>query len=254
MNTWSKEETIIAFNVYCKVPFKSSRKTNPIIVKYAKILGRTPSALNMKVGNIGRLDPSLKEKGITGLEHGAKMEQEVWDEFYGNPEKLAFESERLIAKFSKQNIETSAEIETNDLPQGKEREVIIKQRINQSFFRSAVMSSYNFQCCISGVGNPELLEACHIVDWSEDENNRTNPRNGLCMNPFFHKAYDRQLLAITPDLIIVISQKLIQNTHELRFKDYLKCINGNKIMLPDKFLPQKDLLEIHYNKFKTAIG
>ena len=181
------------------------------------------------------------------------MEQEVWDEFYGNPEKLAFESERLIAKFSKQNIETSAEIETNDLPQGKEREVIIKQRINQSFFRSAVMSSYNFQCCISGVGNPELLEACHIVDWSEDDNNRTNPRNGLCMNPFFHKAYDRHLLAITPDYKIIVSNKLIQNTSEIQFKNYLKEINGTKIMLPDKFLPNKDLLYIHFQKFSNTL-
>lgn len=253
MNNWSKEETIIAFSVYCKVPFKNSSKTHPIIIKYAKILGRTPSALNMKVGNIGRLDPSLKEKGITGLVHGAKMEQEVWDEFYNNPEKLAFESERLIAKFTKLNIEISSGIKTTDLPLGKERETIVKQRINQSFFRATVMSSYNFQCCISGVGNPELLEACHIVDWSQDEFNRSNPRNGLCMNPFFHKAYDKQLLAITPDLTIIISEKLLHKTHETKFKNYLKELNGNKIILPDKFLPQKDFLEIHYNKFKTTL-
>ncbi|MDR1792187.1 MAG: hypothetical protein LBR36_01890 [Bacteroidales bacterium] len=25
-NNWTKEETIIAFNVYCKIPFKSSSK------------------------------------------------------------------------------------------------------------------------------------------------------------------------------------------------------------------------------------
>ena len=249
MNLWTREETIVAFNVYCKIPFKSSSKTHPMIIKYAKILGRSPSALNMKVGNIGRLDPDLKELGITGLVHGAKMEEEVWNEFYGNPELLAFESEKIIARLSKLSIEASTSIKTDDLPQGTERSVIIKQRVNQSFFRSAVMSAYNFRCCISGVNVPDLLEACHIVDWSQDEQNRTNPKNGLCMNPFFHKAYDKDLLGITPDLIIVISEKLIQNVTDGSFLNYLRELNGRSILLPDKFLPQRKLLEIHYNRF-----
>ena len=97
MRNWTREETIVAFNVYCKIPFKSSSKSHPTIIKYAKILGRTPSALNMKVGNIGRLDPDLKNVGIKGLTHGAKIEEEVWNEFYGNPDLLAYESEKLIA-------------------------------------------------------------------------------------------------------------------------------------------------------------
>lgn len=59
-SNWTWEETIVAFNVYCKVPFKNSSKTNPTIIKYANIIGRSPSALNMKVGNLGRLDPELK--------------------------------------------------------------------------------------------------------------------------------------------------------------------------------------------------
>ena len=55
-----------------------------MIIEYARILGRSPSALNMKVGNIGRLDPDLKSQGIIGLVHGAKMEEEVWKEFNDN--------------------------------------------------------------------------------------------------------------------------------------------------------------------------
>ena len=249
MDKWTREETIVAFNVYCKIPFKSSSKTHPMIIRYAKILGRSPSSLNMKVGNIGRLDPDLKEQGITGLIHGAKMEEEVWNEFYGNPELLAFESEKIIALLSNQSIEVSTSIKTDDLPQGSERSVIIKQRVNQSFFRSAVMSAYNFRCCISGVTVPDLLEACHIVDWSQDEQNRTNPKNGLCMNPFFHKAYDKYLLGITPELKIVISEELIQNVIDTSFQSYLRELDGRNILLPDKFFPQRELLEMHYDRF-----
>lgn len=249
MNKWTREETIVAFNVYCKIPFKSSSKTHPMIIKYAKLLGRSSSALNMKVGNIGRLDPDLKERGITGLIHGAKMEEDVWNEFYGNPELLAFESEKIIAQISNQSIEDSTAIQIDDLPQGTERTAIIRQRVNQSFFRSAVMSAYNFKCCISGVNTPQLVEACHIVDWSEDPNNRTNPKNGLCMNSFFHKAYDKYLLAISPDLFIIVSEELFQSATEESFFNYLKEINGRKIFTPDKFFPQRELLSLHYNKF-----
>lgn len=249
MNKWTREETIVAFNVYCKIPFKSSCKTHPMIIKYAKLLGRSPSALNMKVGNIGRLDPNLKAQGIKGLDHGAKMEEEVWNEFYDSPELLAFESEKIIAHLANQSIEVSTSIKTDDLPIGEERSRIIKQRVNQVFFRSAVMSAYNFHCCISGVSVTELLEACHIVAWTKDKKNRTNPQNGLCLNPFFHKAYDKHLLGITPDMKIVISEELLSRTTEESFLSYLKALNGKSILLPDRFPPLQELLAIHYNEF-----
>lgn len=249
MNKWTREETIVAFNVYCKIPFKSSSKTHPMIVKYAQILGRTPSALNMKIGNIGRLDPDLKKHGIKGLVHGAKMEEKVWDEFFENIESLVMESEKIIAQLSKKSIEDSIDIQIKDLPLGTDRNVVIKQRVNQSFFRSTVMSAYNFKCCISGINNSQLVEACHIIDWAEDTRYRTNPKNGLCMNPFFHKAYDKGLISITPDLSIIVSEELLQSTKEKSFFNYLKEINRRKILLPDKFLPDRELLAFHHNKF-----
>ena len=249
VNKWTREETIIAFNVYCKIPFKDCSKSHPMIVKYAKIIGRTPSALNMKVGNLGRLDPKLQARGIVGLGHGAKMEVEVWNEFYENPDNLAYESESLIAKFAKRNIESVAGIDVSNLPEGKERLAIIKQRVNQAFFRSAVICSYDFKCCISGVGNSELLEACHIVDWSEDKVNRSNPENGLCLNSLFHKAYDKHLIAITPDYYIIISDKMIEKTEDEAFKDYLLGLQNKKLILPNRFYPNRDFLDYHYQKY-----
>lgn len=250
-NEWTKEETIVAFNVYCKVPFKNSSKTNPTVIKYAKILGRSPSALNMKIGNFGRLDPNLRAKGIVGLGHGSKMEEIVWNEFANNPEKLAYESELLIAKFAKKGIEETSEIDLENLPQGIERTAIVKQRVNQSFFRSAVLSSYNFCCCISSVKIPALLEACHIVDWAKDEKQRLNPTNGLCMNSFFHKSYDKNLIAITPDYEVKISKKLFESIENENFKTYLESIQSLKIKLPDRFLPNKEFLDAHYKEFRN---
>ena len=133
-NNWTREETIIAFNIYCKIPFKNSSKTNPTVIKYANIIGRSPSALNMKIGNLGRLDPELKKQGITGLVNGSKLEEDVWNEFNGNWDKLAFESEQLIAEFQNKKIEEIEEIDLTELPEGKERETIIKARVNQCCF------------------------------------------------------------------------------------------------------------------------
>ena len=128
-SNWTREETIVAFNVYCKIPFKSSRKTNPTIIKYANIIGRSPSALNMKVGNFGRLDPDLRKQGIIGLANGSKLDKIVWSEFYGNWEKLSYESELLIAEFQNKPVEELIEDEVFKFPIGIEREALIKQRV-----------------------------------------------------------------------------------------------------------------------------
>lgn len=250
-NNWTREETIIAFNVYCKIPFKSSSKSNPTIIKYANIIGRSPSALNMKVGNFGRLDPELKKQGIVGLAHGSKLEEEVWDEFNGNWEKLAFESEQLIAKFSNRPIEEVSEIEVEDIREGIERETIVKQRVNQSFFRSTVLSSYYFKCCITGLSIPDFLVASHIIPWSRNTEQRLNPRNGLCLNSIHDKAFDRGFITITPEFNIRVSGFFGDFEKEKAVQDFFMKYENQKINLPDKFLPTKEFLDYHYhNIFK----
>src|SRR5690606_28793261 len=176
-NNWTKEETIIAFNVYCKVPFKNSSKTNPIIVKYAKIIGRSPSALNMKVGNFGRLDPELKKQGIVGLTHGSKIEEKVWEEFNGNWEKLAFESEALIANYVDLHIDKTSVIESYYLvyKEGNDKELIVKHRVNGNFFCSTILSSSYSKSCFTGLSIPDFLVASQIVPWSMDKENRLYP-------------------------------------------------------------------------------
>ena len=247
---WTREEIIVALNLYCKIPFKESRSSHPLVKQYAKLIGRTPSAMNLKIGNLGRLDPTLRAKGIVGLSNGSKLDEIVWNEFIENPDSIAFESERIIAKYKQQDIETSCDIDLESLPTGKERKAVVRQRVNQVFFRNAVLTSYNYQCCISGVSNKSLLEACHISSWSDDINNRTNPCNGLCLNSFFHKAFDNFLFTITPDYIIDISEKLFDTTANGQFKDYLFGINGTPIQLPVRFVPDTKLLMQHFEQYQ----
>lgn len=245
-NNWTREETIVAFNVYCKIPFKSSSKTNPTIIKYANIIGRTASALNMKVGNFGRLDPELKKKGIGGLGHGSKLDEIIWNEFNGNWEKLAFESELLIAHFQNKTIEQTIEFDFENLPQGKEREALIKVRINQSFFRSTILSSYNQKCCITGLSIPDFLVASHIVPWKEDELNRLNPHNGLCLNSIHDRAFDRGFITITPNFKIKISKYFEDYSTDNAVLDLFFKYDNLPVILPDRFLPSQVFLDYHY--------
>jgi putative restriction endonuclease len=243
---WSRDELILAFNLYCKIPFGKIHNRNPEIIALAKSLGRTPSAVSWKLANFARLDPSLRNRNIAGASHGSKLDVEVWDEFNKDWEKLCFESERLLAEKTGRQIEEVTEIETIDLPKaGIERESIVKIRVNQSFFRKAVLAAYDFKCCITGLGIIELLNASHIVPWSKDEINRVNPRNGLCLNAIHDRAFDRGLLTITPEFKIRISKSIRRNIIDSAAQDFLLRYDGSEIKLPTRFLPDANFLKYH---------
>jgi putative restriction endonuclease len=245
-NNWTREELILVFNLYCKIPFGTIHIRNPQIITLAKILRRTPSAVSWKLANFARLDPSLQGRNIAGASHGSKLDVEVWDEFNNNWEKLSFESEKLLAEKTGKRIEAITNIEFFDLPKvGKEREAFVKIRVNQSFFRKAVLAAYDFKCCITGLGIPELLNASHIVPWSKDEVNRVNPRNGLCLNAIHDRAFDRGLLTITSEFKIKISKSIKRNDADGAIQDFLLRYDGFEIKMPTRFLPDTDFLKYH---------
>lgn len=246
---WSREELILAFNLYCKTPFGRIHLRNPEIIALAKILGRTPSAVSWKLANFARLDPALKKRAIGGASHGGKGEIEIWDEFSQDWESLSFESERLLAEMSGKNIEQVANIDENELPRkGKERELLVRVRVNQNFFRAAVLTAYNFRCCITELSVTELLNASHIIPWSKSKKNRVNPCNGLCLNAIHDRAFDRGLLTILPDYTIKVSSVLKKLSKNIAVRDFLLRYDGSTIKTPERFLPDKLFLKYHNKK------
>lgn len=244
-NIWSKEQTIIALNLYCKIPFNKVSSTHPDIIRIAQIIGRSPNSVKMKIGNFGSFDPELKRRGIVGLSNTSKMDEIVWNEFINNWDKLVYESELLIAKYSKLPVERITNIDLTNIPVGKEREAVIKQRVNQSFFRATILSSYNLKCCITGLSVSEFLVASHIIPWAKDEKNRLNPYNGLCLNSIHDKAFDRGFITITPDYKIKVSNYLKDYKKEDAIADFFLSLENKSILLPDKFHPSKEFLNYH---------
>jgi HNH endonuclease len=248
---WTRDELIIAFNLYCKIPFGSIDETNPVVIALANVLGRTPGALSWKLANFARLDPSLKARGVKGARHGSKGEVEVWEEFNNNWDSLAFESERLLAQLTKQSVEELNDLNEDELPrEGIERERVVKVRVNQRFFRSTVLASYESRCCITGLAIPSLLSASHIAPWAKDPSNRMNPRNGLCLSVLHHVAFDNGLITITPDFRVRVSSNVKESNNEAGHA-FLGRYDNEPIRMPRRFLPDPVLLAWH-NKQRFA--
>jgi putative restriction endonuclease len=247
---WTRNELILAINLYCKLPFGRLHRTNPEVIHLANLIGRTPSSVAYKLVNFASLDPSLKARGVKGASNASKLDKKIWSEFYENWDDLPFEGEKLRAKIENKSIESLNDISSNELPkEGKTREAIVKVRVNQSFFRSSILAAYNNTCCITGISQPELLIAGHIKSWSEDEKNRLNPRNGIAINALHDKAFECGLITITPDFKIKISQTLHKNKNNKSFEEYFFQYDNKDIILPSKFLPDEEFLKYH-NEFR----
>ncbi|GAB1450966.1 HNH endonuclease [Draconibacterium sp.] len=247
-NNWTREEHIVAFNLYCKIPFTKINENYLPVIELANIIGRSKGAISRKLANFARLDPALQARNVSGLTHGAKGEEIVWNEFHGNWEELAFESEQILAGYK--GIEIQSEVDLSDIPElreGKERDAIVKTRINQNFFRDTILASYDAKCCITGINIPALLVASHIIPWSKNEKERMNPQNGLCLNALHDRAFDKGLITVTPDFIVKISEQLLENDAKSDY-NYFTPFHNNKIIQPLRFLPKRDFLEFHNNE------
>ena len=75
---WTRQQLLVAFNLYCRMPFGKMHSRNPEIVKYAELMGRTPSALAMKLTNIASLDPAITSTGRRGLEGASAADKAMW--------------------------------------------------------------------------------------------------------------------------------------------------------------------------------
>ena len=99
---------------------------------------------------------------------------------------------------------------------------------------------------MTGIAVPELLIASHIKPWaiSDPKTERTNPRNGLCLNALHDKAFDKGLITVLPDYTVRVSSKLKAYIHPDGIFWLLQC-DKQPIVKPEKFVPDRRFLEYH---------
>lgn len=244
---WSREELVLAFELYCRIPFQKTKTSNPAVKGLADLLGRTPASVARKLGNFGAFDPALQKLNISGLTHTSKLDREIWDEFHADWNSLVWEANQLRNKFG----QPPPVDRTVKLPGGPSETIrLTKQRVHQAFFRDAVLSSYEATCCITGLAVRECLVASHIVPWSEDERFRTDPTNGLCLSATFDRLFDAGLMTVTFDLIIRFSSHVMKLKDSVT-QDLLFRYHNRPLRKPHRFLPSMERLEWHHkNCFK----
>jgi len=243
---WSREELIVAFNLYCRTPFGKLHRSNPEIIQFAKLLDRTPSALAMKLVNFASLDPIHRARNVRGLSNISIADREVWEEFHSDWEELAARSQAAMENLTalKPSAHTplpESMIET----QRTETVGSARVRLVQGFFRAAVLAAYDAQCAICRLGLPELLVASHIIPWSKDARRRADPTNGLALCVLHDKAFDIGLISLDDSHRVLLSPRAkLESTSRLHIVG-LHEAEGTPVAKPTRFQPDQAAIQYH---------
>lgn len=233
---WSFEEVSAALTLYLKTDFGKIHKGNPEIIALANVIQRTPSAVALKLSNLAALDETIPQKGMA---NASAMDRTVWSQFLSKPFEV-IDTSLTLQRPEKTNFE---------LREGRDRFVATTARQGQSFFREMVLTGYNRKCALTGISDPSLLNASHIVGWAEDESNRLNPRNGLCLNALHDRAFDRHLISFDDESQMIISRRLSEKS-----RDVLKAKTSGKLAPPARFKHDPAFMLRHREVFLNLQG
>ena len=247
---WTRDQLKLGFYLYCQLPFGKLHSRNREIIELSKLIGRTPSAVAMKLVNFASLDPAITGTGRKGLGNASDADREIWAEFHADWERLATECVALRIALLDARKEAGIPDEQISLGEfedytGETKSTLIERRLNQSFFRRSVLSSYQGRCCMSGLAEPRLLLASHIVPWSKDKANRLNPRNGLCLSALHDRAFDSGLITLDDNFQIRVAGILRHRANMVPLREALLTLKGRQIDLPERFMPDKQFLVRH---------
>ncbi len=237
--SWSREDILIAYALYCIVPISEIKPTNKLIQQVSVTFSHSIGSLVMRMKNFAAIDPNSKVKGAP---HAAKADHAIFDEFKNDWGALSVEAEKLtgLALFDSSPVNGAKPLSTLTSKNQVSRE--------RHFFRASVFASYENTCCISGVSLPAMLVASHIKPFRScrTASERTDPRNGLLLNTFYDKAFDQGLITVLPDYTIHCSGIVLAQKDEFTQR-WLADLEGKPIALPERFYPNEECL-IYHNK------
>ena len=160
---WTREESILAFELYCRIPFQRTKANNSAVQEVARLLGRTPASVARKLGNFGAFDPQLRLKEISGLTHTSKLDRQVWDEFHADWNGLVWTANQIRAE-TRNAVEPRRPLTRPSGPSETVR--MTKQRVHQSFFREAILEQLCGDVLRDGSYHPRMphCEPYHPVE------------------------------------------------------------------------------------------
>lgn len=125
-----------------------------------------------------------------------------------------------------------------------------KVRMHQASFRQNILQAYSEKCAITGLDNRKLLEAAHIIPDSR-HNGAQHVNDGIAMSRLHHRAYDANLMGITPDYKIQLSEEIKSGDYNEFVSSAFLIYEGQKLKLPRNAdcRPNQDKLAERFEEF-----
>ncbi len=127
---------------------------------------------------------------------------------------------------------------TADLPRTTEAERLVVQRVGQGIFRQALMEYWGGRCAVTGISDPRLLRASHIVPWAAcaTDRERLDCHNGLLLSALWDAAFDAGLVsfdqtgvAILGDALSPEARAALGDTAQLRIALSDSCLSYMRV-------------------------
>lgn len=138
-----------------------------------------------------------------------------------------------------------------DAPERRYGLRLVRQRLHQATFREAVMTAYGSRCAISGLPEPRLLDAAHIIADQDEDRGQPAVPNGLPLSKIHHAAFDANLIGIDPDFRIHVSEVLLSMNDGPMFEYGVKALAGQLIKFPkrERDYPDRNRLAERFDRF-----
>lgn len=126
----------------------------------------------------------------------------------------------------------------------------VRVRLHQARFRGLVLPAYRDRCAVCRLKEIRLLDAAHIVR-DVDPGGSPAIRNGLSLCSIHHRAYDEDLVGVSPDYEVHVARRLLEDG-DGPMLELLKGFEGAPIELPARaaWRPDRELLAERFERFR----
>lgn len=125
-------------------------------------------------------------------------------------------------------------------------------RVHQAHFRRLVLPAYRERCTICSLREERLLDAAHIIG-DVEEPGEPLVANGLSLCSIHHRAFDNDLVGISPDYEVVVSRRLLEDD-DGPMLEVLKHFHRRPILVPQRrsWRPDPERLAVRFERFAAA--
>jgi putative restriction endonuclease len=124
--------------------------------------------------------------------------------------------------------------------------------VHQAQFRGAVVPAYLDQCAVCRLKEVRLLDAAHIVADAEEDGVPVIA-NGLSLCTIHHRAYDQDLIGVSPDRVVHVARRLLDD-EDGPMLELLKSFHGSALNTPrwHGHRPDRDRLAPRFERFTSG--